>query len=87
MMSVLLAKQIAKLLIMLLFGFFLVKSGLAEAKDSRPLSLVALYLIMPCVIVKAFQVEPTREVVKGLLLAFGIAALIHILLLLFIPAF
>ena len=81
MISLLLAEQIGKLLLMMLLGFFLVKGGLLQADGSKPLSVIALYVIMPCVIVESFQVERTREVCQGLLLAAGTAAILHLVLL------
>lgn len=42
-----------------------------------------LYLICPCTIISAFQVDSTPELRSGLLLAFAAAVIIHIGLLLF----
>ena len=43
--------------------------SVVESKDSLVLSKTSLYLIMPCVILQAFQAEFNREVRGGLLLA------------------
>ena len=42
-----------------------------------------LYLICPCTIISAFQIDSTPELRSGLLLAFAAAVIIHIGLLLF----
>lgn len=55
-------------------------------KDSRPegaevLSAVTVYLVLPCVIVNAFQIEVTGDVRRGFLAAVSAVAIYHILLL------
>lgn len=46
------------------------KTGILKAEDSRVLSAVVLYLIVPCVILNAFQVEYSPDKASGLFLAF-----------------
>ena len=77
--SLLLAFQILKLFAIMLMGYAIVKLGLLKASDSKALSVVLVYLIMPCVIINAFQVEATPEVQKGLALACVAAVAVHIL--------
>ena len=79
--SLLLALQILKLFAIMLMGYAIVKLGLLKASDSKALSVVLVYLIMPCVIINAFQVEATTEVQKGLALACVAAVAVHILFL------
>ena len=79
--SLLLALQILKLFAIMLMGYAIVKLGLLKASDSKALSVVLVYLIMPCVIINAFQVEATPEVQKGLALACVAAVAVHILFL------
>ena len=45
------------------------------------LSVILVYLIVPCVILNAFQIEDTPELRAGLLFALGAAVLIHLLFL------
>lgn len=54
--------------------------GLLKSEDSRVLSLISIYLITPCVILKAFQIEYTPQVRDGFLLAIITAIAIHIIL-------
>lgn len=54
------------------------KSRMLKAEDSKTLSVLALYLIMPCVILMAFQVDYTKEVRNGLILAIFASVVIHI---------
>ncbi len=79
MISVLLAKKIAELFIYMLFGVILVKSRIMKSSDAKVISNLALYLIMPCVILRSFQVDMTAEVLHGLAIAAAAAVLIHAL--------
>lgn len=81
MISILLMKQICELFLVMAMGFILVKTRVLKSEDSKSLSIVALYLIMPCVIINAFQIEYSENIRNGLILAFGAAVLIHIVLL------
>lgn len=62
-------------------GFVLVKAKLMKSEDSMVLSKLSLYLFMPAVIINAFNVEMTNDIIWGLIIAFLVAALIHIVLL------
>ena len=62
----------------LLFGKDTEKYALLHAEDSKTLSLISLYLISPCVIISAFQVQYTPDVLHGLLLALAAAVLLHV---------
>lgn len=79
--SILLAKQIAQLFLMIFMGYLIVKLGLIKDSDSKVLSKIILYLVIPCVIINAFQVDYTPDTVKGLQLAFVASILIQIILL------
>ncbi|WP_333791095.1 AEC family transporter [Holdemanella porci] len=78
-MTLLLTKQIAELFIMILLGYILVKSNLLTKQDSKVLSTVALYIVTPCVIINAFQVQHSQDVKNGLILSFLAAIIIHII--------
>lgn len=81
MISLLLTKQIAELFLIMIMGFILVKTDLLKAEESKTLSVVALYIVIPCVIINAFQVKYTESIRNGLILALAAAVLIHIVLL------
>lgn len=81
-MSLLLAKQIGILFIYIFAGFLLVRSGLLRSEQSAPLSILSLYLITPCLILNAFQIEFSSEIVTGVLLSLLYAVLAHLLFLL-----
>lgn len=81
MIAQLLLYKILQLFIVMVLGFILVKAKLVKSEDGAVLSKLSLYLFMPAVIINAFNVEITKDTVKGLMIAFLIAILIHILLL------
>ena len=74
MISLLLGKQIAAMLLMVFMGYAIVRAKLLSPQDSRVLSAVALYIICPCMMLDAFQLECTPERVHGLMLSIGAAA-------------
>lgn len=80
--SLLLMRQIAQLFLILLMGYAVVKTGLLKASDSKVLSVVFVYLVMPCVVLNAFQIKDTPEIRTGLLYSMGIAVGMHVVFLL-----
>lgn len=79
--SLLLMNQIIQLFIMVFMGFIIVKAKLLKAEDSKILSVIVLYLIIPCVIINAFQVDYTPQTVKGLLIALAGSVMTQVILL------
>ncbi len=79
MIALLLTKQISELFIIMFFGYAMVKSRILKTEDSKVLSVITLYLIIPCVIINAFQIEYSAAVRDGLILAFAAAFVVHIL--------
>ena len=80
--SILLIKEIAQLFLMIFMGYVLVKAGLLKDKDSKVLSMIVLYLVIPCVIITAFQVDYNAEIVAGLKLALAASVVLQVVLLL-----
>ena len=78
MISLILAEKIFSLFLIMFMGYAVVHWGLLHAEDSKTLSLISLYLISPCVIISAFQVQYTPDVLHGLLLALAAAVLLHV---------
>lgn len=79
--SLLLMEQIIQLFLMIFMGFVIVKARLLKSEDSRVLSVIVLYLIVPCVIINAFQVDYTPQTVKGLLIALAGSVMTQVILL------
>lgn len=59
--SILLMEQIIQLFLMIFMGYLIVKVRLVKDEDSKVLSKIILYLIIPCVIINAFQVDYTMD--------------------------
>ena len=85
--SILLMEQIIQLFLMIFMGFLIVKAKLLKSEDSKVLSTIVLYLIVPCVIVNAFQVDYTPQTVKGLLIALAGSVMTQIILLVVVSVF
>jgi len=77
----LLLYKIFQLFLIMILGFVLVRAKLMKSEDSAVLSKLSLYLFMPAVIINAFNVEMTNDILMGLIIAFFVAILIHIILL------
>lgn len=82
--SMLLMEQIVELFIMIFMGFAIVKAGIVKDEESKVLSKIVLYLVIPCVIVNAFQVDYTAQTVKGLMIAFVVSVILQIILLIIV---
>ena len=54
MLSLILAKKIFSLFIIMLMSMSLVRLKILKASDSKVMSILLLYLFFPCVIIDAF---------------------------------
>lgn len=54
MLSLILAKKIFSLFIIMLLSMTLVRMKILKASDSKVMSILLLYLFFPCVILEAF---------------------------------
>ena len=79
-MVLLLLKQLIELFLMIGAGFLLVNCSILKSSDSKVLSLVCIYIVLPCVMIHAFQVDYSEQIRAGFLLAIAAAILIHLLL-------
>lgn len=81
--SLILMEEIAKLFLIMFMGYALVKTGLLKTQESKVVSVILVYLVIPCMIIHAFQIDDSPQVRTGLLFAFAAAAIVHALFLLF----
>ena len=51
-----LGTKIVELTLIVLMGYGLVKSKLLKSEDSKPLSIIGLYIIRHAVMIEAFQI-------------------------------
>ncbi|HGO5853724.1 TPA: AEC family transporter [Mannheimia haemolytica] len=80
--ALLLADKILQLTLMVLLGYLIVKTKLLKSEHSYPISVIGLYIISPAMLITAFQVDYTTEILNGLYLAFLISILLNGLLIL-----
>ena len=75
-LSLALMENIASMLVWVLVGFVVVKTGLVKGEYSRVLSVLTVYVFCPAMIFNAFQIELTAERIHGFLacMAFSFAA-------------
>lgn len=79
MISILLAKKITEFFVFIILGYLVVKCKILKAEDSAVVTKLCIYLMTPAIIINAFQIDATGNVVKGLILAFFNAVLIHVI--------
>ncbi len=81
MLSLILAKKIFSLFIIMIMSMALVRLKILKAADSKIISILLLYLFFPCVILESFQIDFTPEIQHGMLLSTGAAVVVQALLL------
>ncbi len=81
MLSLILAKKIFSLFIIMIMSMALVRLKILKASDSKIMSILLLYLFFPCVILESFQIDFTPEIQHGMLLSTGAAVVVQALLL------
>jgi hypothetical protein len=59
-------------------GYILVKAKLVKPEESGTLSRLSIYIITPCTILNAFQIDVTQEVRSGVMFAFGMAVFLQV---------
>ncbi len=76
--------KLAALMIMVIVGYAAVKFHVVESRESATISRLIVYILQPCLICRAYQIEITPERVSGFLcaLGFGLATYIIWILLL-----
>ena len=79
----LLGTKIIELTLIVLIGYGLVKSKLLKSEDSKPLSIIGLYVISPAVMIEAFQIDYTPEILQGLQLSLLMAVFLQSILIIY----
>ncbi len=64
-LSLVLVSKLMSMMIYMLVGYLVVRIGILKPRDSRILSLLAVWVVQPCMILKSFQIELTRERMQG----------------------
>lgn len=70
--------QVIVLVLLMSVGFVLTRAGKMTMEGSRQVTWLLMYIINPCVIVSSLQAKFTPGKARGLLVAAGVAAAVHI---------
>lgn len=70
--------QVLIIFVLMGVGFVCSKAKLIDEKGTRQMTDVLLMIVMPCVLIKAYQKEFSPELIMGLLLAAFFALIIHV---------
>lgn len=76
-LSLLLMEKILSLFLIVIIGFCIVRWGLLDEDDARPVSNFVMYVISPCVFFSAFNQAYTDERFRGFLLTLLGGILVH----------
>ena len=82
-LSLLLARQIAVMFLMMFCGFLIVRLGFLKSTDSKVLAKIAMFVVIPCMIIDAFQIECTPERLRDFLFMLLASAAAHIVFIAF----
>lgn len=77
--SLLLLENLLSMLIMAIVGYAVARKGLINEKECAAFSRLVVHIFMPCMIVKALQIELTEERIQGFFTLFVFSLLVHIL--------
>ena len=76
MLSLILMKKIASMLFILLLGFIAAKLDILPENTSKVLSAVSMWVVCPCMILNAFQVERSPEIMKAFMTSLVMSMLV-----------
>lgn len=82
-LSVMIVKQILSMFLMIAVGMMLIRLHIVGKETGRGLSRIVVHVILPCTIINAFQIEYTSSIARGFALAFAVAFVCNLFLILF----
>jgi predicted permease len=71
-------RQVFEIFLLMGIGFLAQKAGFISEKGSKDMTAVLLYIVSPCVVIKAFQQPYTSSAAQGLLVSFLCSAGIYL---------
>ncbi len=77
-MTIALTRQVFALFLMMALGFILVKMKIVRSKDSKPVSNILVYIIVPAAMIHAFQIDYTPEIKDGFIFSLWVGVVIQI---------
>lgn len=64
-LSLLLASKLASMMLMVVVGFAIVRLGIMKVEDSKSISTLIVFVLTPCLIIRAFQIDLTPARLEG----------------------
>ena len=77
-LSLLLLENLLSMLLIAIIGYVVARRGLMSDKESAAFSRLVVNIFMPCMIFKAMQIELTDERIRGFLILFVFAMVVHL---------
>ena len=75
--SLVLMSKLVSMMLVGAVGYMVIHIGLWEERDKKQLAKLSLYVLGPCLLIKAFRIELTPERIRGYLFAVILAFLAH----------
>ncbi len=76
-LTLLLTEQIISMVLICIAGFIITKLNIITSEESRVISKICVYVVIPCSLINSFQTDFDESKVSGLTIAFILAILIH----------
>ncbi len=76
--SLLLLENLLSMLLIAIVGYVVARRGMMNAKETAAFSRLVVNIFMPCMIVKAMQIELTEERIRGFISLFVFSMAVHI---------
>lgn len=78
-LSLLLLENLLAMLIMAIVGYVVARRGLINDKECAAFSRLVVNIFMPCMIIRAMQIDLTEERIRGFLVLFVFSVIVHII--------
>ena len=75
--SLLLLENLLSMLLIAIIGYTVARKGLMSDKECAAFSRLVVNIFMPCMIIKAMQIELTEERIRGFVVLFVFALIVH----------
>ena len=81
--SLLLLENLLSMLLIAVVGYVVARKGMMKEKECAAFSRLVVNIFMPCMILKAMQIELTEERIRGFLVLFVFAMVVHVIWIVF----
>lgn len=78
-MSLLLLENLLSMLLIAIVGYVVARRGMINEKESAAFSRLVVNIFMPCMVVKAMQIDLTEERIKGFLSLLVFSVIVHVI--------